>query len=72
MFKNEQKHPFYKPLKVRIAVVLATALFFGFELWQGQSGLWIALSGGMLAFAVYTLLLTYPNDKGEDDAGPAA
>lgn len=72
MFKNEQKHPFYKPLWVRATVVAAVAVWFALELWRGTDGLWIALSAGMLGYAVYTFFLTWPKEQPEDDGSPRA
>ena len=76
MFKNEQKHPFYKPLWVRVAVVVAVALWLGFEIWQANagtgSGLWLALAAGMLGYSVYTFFITWPKDEPTDDGGSAA
>ena len=65
---TEQSHPFYKPLWRRIAIVVSIALWLGFELYTGGSGLWIALSAGMLAYAVWTFLISFP----KDDGGPAS
>ena len=70
MFKNEQKHPFYKPLWRRVAMVVTIALWLAFELYQQSSGLWIALAGGMLVYAVYTFFITWPKDAAEDDGAP--
>ena len=70
MFKNEQKHPFYKPLRVRIAVVVTLVLWLAFELYQASSGLWIALAGGMLIYFVYTFFITWPKDEPTDDVSP--
>lgn len=72
MFKDEQKHPFYKPLWVRVAVVAVIAVMLGIEVWQGSSGLWMVLFGGMLAYAVYTFFITWPKDQPSDDEGPSA
>ena len=72
LFKDEQKHPFYRPLWVRVAVVAAVALWFGFEAWQANSGLWIAIAGGMLGYAIYTFFITYPGDNRKDDGSPRA
>ena len=76
MFKNEQKHPVYKPLWVRVALVVSIALWLGFEIWQasagGGSGLWLALAAGMLGYAVYTFFITWPKDGPGDDAAPRA
>ena len=70
MFKNEQKHPFYKPLWVRVAIVVTIVLWLGFEIWQRNSGLWMAIAAGMLVYAVYTFFITYPGDQAGDDEGP--
>ena len=70
MFRNEQKHPFYKPLWPRVAMVVTIALWLAFELYQQSSGLWIALAGGMLVYAVYTFFITWPKDAAEDDGAP--
>lgn len=76
MFKDEQKHPFYKPLWVRVALVVSIALWLGFEIWQASagkgSGLWLALAAGMLGYAVYTFFLTWPGDTPGDDGTPRA
>ena len=70
MFRNEQKHPFYKPLWRRVAMVVTIALWLAFEVYQQSSGLWIAVAGGMLVYAVYTFFITWPKDVPEDDAAP--
>ena len=76
MFKNEQKHPFYKPLWVRVALVVSLVLWLGFEIWQASagrgSGLWLALAAGMLGYAVYTFFITWPGDGSGDDGAPRA
>ena len=70
LFPNEQKHPFYKPLWRRVAIVVTIALWLAFELYQMNSGLWIALAVGMLVYAVYTFFITWPKDKPGDDVTP--
>ncbi len=70
IFKNEQKHPFYRPLWRRVAIVVTVALWLLFELYQQNSGLWIAIAGGMLVYAVYTFLITWPKDQPGDDVTP--
>ena len=76
MFKDEQKHPFYRPLWVRVAMVASIAAWLGFEIWQANagkgSGLWLALAAGMLGYAVYTFFLTWPGDTPGDDGTPRA
>ena len=70
MFKDEQKHPFYKPLWVRVAMVVTIALWLGFEIWQANSGLWMAIAAAMLGYAVYTFFLTWPPGGPGDDGAP--
>ena len=70
LFKDEQKHPFYKPLWVRVAIVVSIVLWLGFEVWQRNSGLWMAIAAGMLVYAVYTFFITYPGPQAGDDEGP--
>jgi hypothetical protein len=65
MFKDENKHPFYKPLWRRVAIVASIAAWLGFEIYQAASGLWIAIAGGMLAYAVYTFFIAWPKDDPE-------
>ena len=65
---SEQNHPFYRPLWRRIVIVLIVAAWFASEIWRGSDGLWVALSGAMLAYAVWTFLIGFPKD---DDGPPA-
>jgi hypothetical protein len=69
---KEQQHPFYKPLWRRVVIVLVIAGWLGFELYTGQGGLWVALSGGMLAYAIYIFFLTWPRGGPKDDETPPA
>jgi hypothetical protein len=64
MFKNENQHPFYKPLWRRVAIVAVVALWLGFELWQQSDALWVAIAAGMLFYAVYTFFIRWPKDDG--------
>ena len=66
MFKDENKHPFYKPLWRRVAIVVAVAAWLGFEIYQGASGFWMAIAAGMLAYAVYTFFISWPKDNQEE------
>lgn len=63
MFKNENKHPFYKPLWRRIVIVLTIVAWLGFEIYQSNSGLWMAIAAGILAYAVYTFFIAWPKDE---------
>ena len=67
---KEQQHPFYKPLWRRIVIIAVIAFWLGFELYMGSGGLWIALAGGMLVYAVYIFFITWPKDAPGDDAAP--
>lgn len=62
MANKEQQHPFYKPLWRRVTLVAVIALWLGFELYMGSSGLWIAMPAGMLAYAIYIFFITWPKD----------
>lgn len=55
----EQTSPFYRPLWRRIAITLGVAVWLGFELYGG-SGLWIAIAGAMLCYAVWIFFLSWP------------
>ena len=50
-------------------LALITLLSLGLLL---GSGLWIAIAGGMLVYAVYTFLIAWPKDEPRDDASPGA
>lgn len=63
MFKNENKHPFYKPLWRRVVIVLTIVAWLGFEIYQSNSGLWMAIAAGILAYAVYTFFIAWPKDE---------
>ena len=64
LFKDENKHPFYKPLWRRIVIVLTIMAWLGFELYQRNSGMWMAIAAATLAYAVYTFFIAWPKDEG--------
>ncbi|MFN4142259.1 DUF3329 domain-containing protein [Aestuariivirga sp.] len=72
MAGSEQKHPFYKPLWRRIAIVAVVAAWLALEIYRGSESLWIMIAAGMLAYAVYTFFIAWPKDAPEGDAGPEA
>ena len=72
MAPKEQQHPFYKPLWRRIVIIAVITVWFGVEFYMGERGLWLMLAGGMLAYAVYLFLITWPNDTPEGDGTPPA
>jgi hypothetical protein len=67
MFKNENQHPFYKPLWRRVAIVAVVVAWLGFELWQGSDGIWVAIAAAMLVYAVYTFFVSWPRDDQKPD-----
>jgi hypothetical protein len=67
---KEQKHPFYKPLWRRVAIVIVIALWLAFEIYKDGGTLWIMIAAAMLVYAVYTFLITWPKDEPGDDAAP--
>jgi len=52
--------------------VVSITLWLGFEVWQRNSGLWMAIAAGMLGYAVYTFFLTWPGGGSGDDGRPDA
>jgi hypothetical protein len=58
-----QNHPFYKPLWRRIVIVACTIAWVAFELLYGASGLWQALSIGVLAYCTWTFLVVFPKES---------
>ena len=70
---KEQDHPFYKPLWVRVLIVVVVAGWLAFEVMQNSGGLWIGLAAAFLAYAVYMFFITWPKDGGSrDDGSPPA
>ena len=53
----DTSHAFYQPLWRRIAVVAVCTIWFAFEVLIGHSGLFMALSGGVLAYVAWTLII---------------
>lgn len=53
----DTNHAFYQPLWRRIAIVAVCVLWFAFEVLISHSGLFMALSGGVLAYVAWTLII---------------
>jgi multisubunit Na+/H+ antiporter MnhC subunit len=53
-------HPFYKPLWRRLVIIAVVALWAAYEVLVSRESLWIAISLGMLAYAVWVFLISWP------------
>ena len=63
---KEQDHPFYKPLWVRIAIVVVVAGWVVFEVLNNAEPMWIIIALGFLAYSVYMFFITWPKDGAGD------
>lgn len=71
MFEKEQQHPFYKPLWVRVLLLIFCAGWFAFELFHTRDGLFILLSGLATAYVVWAFFLGWPGAQSkQDDEAP--
>lgn len=74
--RKEQDHPFYKPLWVRVLIVLSVVGWLVFEIMQGSDSMWVMIAVAFLAYSIYMFFITFPKDtpdtSSEDDAPPAA
>ena len=68
MALQNQYHPFFDPLWRRLAIVAVTALWPVLELYHGEQGMWFTLSLGMVVYAVYALILKWPQPTPPPDA----
>lgn len=59
-------HPFYKPLWRRIAIVAVVALWAAYEVLVSKEPLWIVLSIGMLAYALWTFVIGWPKEENSE------
>lgn len=62
MASYEQRHPFYKPLWRRVAIVAVIVFWLAVEWVNGERGLWLAIAVAFLVYAIYTFFLTFPKD----------
>jgi len=73
---REQDHPFYKPLWIRVLIVVVVAGWLVFEIMQGSDAMWVMIAVAFLAYSIYIFFITFPKDKpdagSKDDAPPAA
>jgi hypothetical protein len=56
----DTKHPFYKPLWRRLAIVGSIAFWLAFEVLFGGDPMWMMISLALLAYTAWVLLLAWP------------
>ena len=55
-------HPFYKPLWRRVVITAVVAGMLVFELLVGKDGFWIVITGALLAYTAWILLISWKDD----------
>lgn len=55
---KETELNWFRPLWRRIAVLVVCLIWVGFEAWHGEQ-LWILISGGLTAYAVWNFFITF-------------
>jgi hypothetical protein len=58
-------HSFYRPLWRRVAIVVVTLVWAGFEYWHGATG-WALFFAAIAAYAAWALIITYKPQQGGD------
>ena len=53
----DTKHAFYQPRWRRIAITAFVGGWFAFEALVSHNGMFMAISGGLLAYTVWTLII---------------
>lgn len=61
MSLNVNQHPFYKPLWLRIAIVLVCVSWLVMEIYAGD-GLFLVIAGAFLAYSVWAFLINYRHE----------
>jgi hypothetical protein len=56
-------HPFYKPLWRRLLIVAIVAMWAAYEFLVSKEMLWMSLSAGMLAYAVWVFLIGWKSGE---------
>jgi hypothetical protein len=56
-------HPFYKPLRRRVMIVLATASWAGIEAFIARDGMWTVVAGAFFAYSAWAFLIAFPKEK---------
>lgn len=66
----DPKHKFYRPLWVRVLVVLACASWFFVELYMGPS-FWLVIMGALTIYTVWVLLIRFQPEDAATAGEPA-
>lgn len=56
-------HPFYKPLWRRLLIVAVVAAWTAYEFLVSKEALWMSLSAGMLAYALWVFVIGWPAEE---------
>lgn len=59
----DPKHPFYRPLYVRLLVVAVCALWFAVELVMG-SPFFMVIMGALTVYTAWVLIIRFPREDG--------
>jgi hypothetical protein len=62
----DPKDTFYAPAWRRYLIVAIVAAWFAYELLVSREGFWMAISGGMLALALWSFIITWPGSDAKD------
>lgn len=54
----QSEHPFYRPLYVRVGIVITTVIWSIIEMYSG-SPLWLTIAVGVCLFSIWTFLIDY-------------
>lgn len=69
---RQSERDWFRPLWRRVAVTAFVAVWFAWEAIWNQDPLWMTITGGALAYAVWSFFIRFdqPGKSGDDDAKP--
>jgi hypothetical protein len=59
---NDNRHPFYRPLWIRVTLVALVATWTVVEWTLGGGSIWAYVATGMLAYGIWAFFITYRPD----------
>lgn len=65
---NDNQHPFFRPLWIRILVVAICGLVAAWDLYNGDY-VWALIFGGLSGYAVYVFFVAWGKDQSGEDTG---